>query len=360
MRKRREPRPTPRSGRCGRQPSYTLPPRGDVAQLGEHRVRIAGVEGFESPHLHHSTGPLLSSPRCRAQRPRAPRKRRTSPATLPGSPRRFVALRSSRSSRSPRPRPPTYQRASMEAQSVPASLVLGRPDRVAEPGSPPLQEPQLRTARLSCRPQGWEPRLRRWTAGGPDSRRSPLPEPRARWPVTRARDPQERAVRVGHRRGTHRRLGVRAAQPRHAAAHDADIQTTVDQTLASQTPPPADSLLVYAAAQPSLVLIEATHPERAAERRKASAAASSSTTRATSSPPSTSSTRRRRSSSPSPTARSRRASSDARSPTTTSPSCSAIAASPTSSPATLGNPNADPGRRRGVRRRQSARARTAR
>jgi S1-C subfamily serine protease len=35
-----------------------------------------------------------------------------------------------------------------------------------------------------------------------------------------------------------------------------DVQTTVDQTLASQSPPPAVSSLVYAAAQPSLVLIQ--------------------------------------------------------------------------------------------------------
>src|SRR4051812_19493054 len=51
--------------------------------------------------------------------------------------------------------------------------------------------------------------------------------------------------------------------PAPAPLTSTDIKTTVDQTLASQTPGPAVSSLVYAAAQPSLVLIE-TQGERSA------------------------------------------------------------------------------------------------
>src|SRR4051812_38100164 len=42
-----------------------------------------------------------------------------------------------------------------------------------------------------------------------------------------------------------------------------DVRQTVDQTLASQTPPPPDSLLVYQAVRPSVVLIESSTADHA-------------------------------------------------------------------------------------------------
>jgi S1-C subfamily serine protease len=83
---------------------------------------------------------------------------------------------------------------------------------------------------------------------------------RARWPLTRA----------NVRRAAPFASGVIAAliavwafvllNPGPAPLTKQDIQTTVDNTLASQSPAPPDALAVYAAAQPSLVLIEAQGP----------------------------------------------------------------------------------------------------
>jgi S1-C subfamily serine protease len=86
---------------------------------------------------------------------------------------------------------------------------------------------------------------------------------RAKWPITRPRI----------RRSVPFASGVVAAlvavwlfavlNPAPASLTRSDIKKTIDQTLASQTPGPAISELVYAAAQPSLVLIE-THAKDSA------------------------------------------------------------------------------------------------
>jgi S1-C subfamily serine protease len=87
---------------------------------------------------------------------------------------------------------------------------------------------------------------------------------RARWPAVRGRI----------RRTAPFASGILAAligvwifvllNPGPAPLTTQDIQTTVNQTLASQTPAPADGLAVYAAVQPSLVLIEAHGPSEPA------------------------------------------------------------------------------------------------
>ena len=83
---------------------------------------------------------------------------------------------------------------------------------------------------------------------------------RARWPITRTRIRRSGPFLSGVLAPL---IGVWLfvlLNPGRPPLTTSDVQTTVDRTLASQSQPPADSLLVYAAAQPSLVLIEAVIP----------------------------------------------------------------------------------------------------
>src|SRR5690349_11007468 len=96
--------------------------------------------------------------------------------------------------------------------------------------------------------------------GRPTGARAALARARTRWPLTRARVRRAAPFASGVVAALVAVCLYGALNPPPAPLSTKDVQTTVDQTLASQTPPPADALLVYRAAQPSLVLIEAIIP----------------------------------------------------------------------------------------------------
>src|SRR4051812_29209893 len=88
-----------------------------------------------------------------------------------------------------------------------------------------------------------------------------------------SRRPDRRAIRDRVRRGAPFVSGILAAligvwlyaalNPPPQPLTATDVRQTVDQTLASQTPAPPDSLLVYQAVQPSIVLIESNSANQA-------------------------------------------------------------------------------------------------
>jgi S1-C subfamily serine protease len=80
---------------------------------------------------------------------------------------------------------------------------------------------------------------------------------RARWPITRARVRGSAPFASGVVAALVAVAVFTALNPGPTPLTRTDVKQAVDQTLASQTPGPAISALVYAAAQPSLVLIEA-------------------------------------------------------------------------------------------------------
>jgi S1-C subfamily serine protease len=81
---------------------------------------------------------------------------------------------------------------------------------------------------------------------------------RARWPAVRARIRRAGPFASGILAAFIAIALYTALNPGPAPLSKTDVKQTVDQTLASQTPGPPISELVYAAVQPSLVLIE-TH-----------------------------------------------------------------------------------------------------